>query len=115
MKNFKKVIFTKYEEKFIKKDYQDIFYAGYWASESIELKKDKDYQNCIWASQNEKNQSYKNLKKIYDKYLIILTNFFNNYHNENHDKRYWEIISGIWLNTYLSTLYYRWNVVKKIC
>ena len=38
MTNFKKLIFTKNEEKFIK-DNEDIIYAGYWSSNSIKLKK----------------------------------------------------------------------------
>lgn len=114
MKNLKKIIFSKYEEKLINQKNENIFYAGYWASDSIDLKKHIDYLSCIWSSEKDKNQSYKNLKNIYDKYLVILTNFFNKYHNVNHDKKYWEIISGIWLNTYLNTLYYRWSVVKKI-
>ena len=113
MKNFKKLIFTKNEEKFIKEN-EDIIYAGYWSSNSIKLKKNKDYLKCVWSSSQEKNKSFKYLKYIYDKYLEILNDYFNKYHNESHDKKYWEIICGNWLNTYLSSIYYRWNVVKQL-
>ena len=113
MTNFKKLIFTKNEEKFIK-DNEDIIYAGYWSSNSIKLKKNKDYLKCVWSSSQEKNKSFKYLQHIYGKYLEILSNYFNKYHNESHDKKYWEIICGIWLNTYLSSLYYRWNVVQQL-
>ena len=51
MKNFKKLIFTKNEEKFIK-DNEDIIYAGYWSSNSIKLKKNKDYLKCVWYLKN---------------------------------------------------------------
>ena len=69
---------------------------------------------CVWSTQREKDHSYVELKKQYVKYLDNLTHYFNKYHNLNHSKKYWEIICGIWLSTYLSTIYYRWNVVKKI-
>ena len=113
MKNLKKIIFSKYEEKFIKNNNKDIFYAGYWASNLIDLK-NINYLNCIWSSDKEKDQSYKFLNKKYDKYIRILTNYFNNYHNVKYNKRYWETICGMWLNTYLSTVYYRWRVIEKI-
>ena len=113
MKNLKKIIFSKYEEKFIKNNNKDIFYAGYWASDLIDLK-NINYLNCIWSSDKEKDQSYKFLNKKYDKYIRILTNYFNNYHNVKYNKRYWETICGMWLNTYLSTVYYRWRVIEKI-
>ena len=114
MKNLKKIIFTKFDEKFIKKNKDDIFYAGYWASNSVDLKKNQEYLKCVWSTQREKDHSYVELKKQYVKYLDNLTHYFNKYHNLNHSKKYWEIICGIWLSTYLSTIYYRWNVVKKI-
>ena len=113
MKNLKKIIFSKYEEKFLKNNGKNTFYAGYWASDSIDLK-NVNYLNCIWSSEKEKNHSYKFLKKKYDRYINILTNYFNRYHNVKYNKKYWEIICGMWLSTYLSTIYYRWRVVEKI-
>ena len=60
-----------------------------------------------------KNKSFRYLRYTYSKYLKILSFYLNKYHDQNHDKKYWEIICGIWLNTYLSSLYYRWNVIKQ--
>ena len=32
----------------------------------------------------------------------------------NYNQKYWEIICGMWLSTYISTIYYRWRVIEKI-
>lgn len=113
MKNMKKIIFSKYEERIIKNKNKEIFYAGYWASDSINLKKN-NYLNCIWSLNKEKNYSYKFLKRKYERYISILTNYLNKYHNVNYNQKYWEIICGMWLSTYISTIYYRWRVIEKI-
>ena len=48
-----------------------------------------------------KNYSYKFLKRKYERYISILTNYLNKYHNVNYNQKYWEIICGMWLSTYI--------------
>ena len=46
MANYKKLIFTKNEEKFIRSN-EEVIYAGYWSSNSIELKKKRLFKMCL--------------------------------------------------------------------
>ena len=61
--------------------------------------------------------SKKEINKIYDELLIILTSSLNKLFKKNNNKRYWEIIWGCWLHTFILVLFDRnisiENILKK--
>ena len=53
------------------------------------------------------NASRKEINTIYDELLKILTSSLNKLFKKNNNKRYWEIIWGCWLHTFILVLFDR--------
>jgi len=52
---------------------------------------------------------HKYLFNLHEKVLLSLRDTLNNYHNVNHSLRYWRILIGPWLLTYISIIWDRWE------
>ena len=53
----------------------------------------------------------KYLKKLESKLLEELVVFLNQFHNTNHNTRYWHIVIGPWLRVFTEILLNRWNTI----
>ena len=53
-----------------------------------------------------------NIEDMYEKKLKILIRKLNEIHKINKDDRYWRIILGPWLYSYISTIYERWETIN---
>lgn len=60
------------------------------------------------------NASRKEINAIYDEFLKILTSSLNKLFNKNNNKRYWEIIWGWWLYTFILVIYDRNLSISKV-
>lgn len=57
-------------------------------------------------------KDYLYLNDFYEKVLTNLTHELNNFHKTNHSLRYWRIIIGPWLLTYIGVLWDRWESIR---
>lgn len=52
-------------------------------------------------------EEYRNL--LYEKYVLLLVKHLNQVHQENHGRKYWELIVGPWLKIFLYHTHYRYQ------
>ncbi len=63
-------------------------------------------------SSSDRNQAYKNIDDIYEKILPMLSRILNEYHDVDFSIRYWRILLGPWLITYLTSSYNSFYLIK---
>ena len=102
----KNIIFT---NSFNKKYTVNNEKLGLWAEDNLlDVKKiDKYYYR--WDNPTFLKQDIYKIKLQYFKYLREISKNLNRYHSENYDIKYWEIILGPWLNTFLSIIHDRYQ------
>ena len=62
-----------------------------------------------WNKFEKKKKDYKYLSQVYEDFLKSLSKKLNDYHNISRDLKYWRIIIGPWLNSYISSSFDRWE------
>jgi putative transferase (TIGR04331 family) len=55
----------------------------------------------------------KPIDALYKKLLPSFVKFFNTIHDTNHSQKYWQILIGPWLISYLSVLYHRYMTIRR--
>jgi putative transferase (TIGR04331 family) len=102
-------------ENFWKKD-TEILFLGEWCkvysrkNQWIHLNsKTLPYH---WDDREKLSNDFQYLLQVFEITLAALTNFLNQYHHENHSKRFWAIIIGPWLRCFLAVLYDRYYCLK---
>ena len=91
-------------------------YLGKWclsqfSLELIEVNKSKilDYH---WDSKSKFIKDSEFIFKVYESYIIKLSNALNNFHEKNESIDYWETLIGEWLLNFVSVLYDRWELIN---
>lgn len=56
--------------------------------------------------------SYCRINQLYERVLPLLGSALNSIHGQNHDSRYWRILIGPWLQSYLLVVYDRYVHIK---
>ena len=54
------------------------------------------------------------LVKFYEKILYKISIDLNNYHQINHSIRFWRILVGPWIYRFISSIFDKWETVKKL-
>jgi putative transferase (TIGR04331 family) len=65
-----------------------------------------------WSDRTKIKKDYNYLNSLYEKVLANLAWKLNCIHKVNHSERYWRIILGPWLLTYIAVLWDRWESVR---
>jgi len=65
-----------------------------------------------WSDKKKMDRDKINIEDMYEKKLKILIRKLNEIHKINKDDRYWRIILGPWLYSYISTIYERWETIN---
>ena len=92
-------------------------YIGPWCKNKINLLTENfdDTLNFYKPTNiKEYNQDIRLLKKNYLILLKLITNILNISHNKKYKIRFWEILIGRWLNTWINSVYFRWDYINKI-
>jgi putative transferase (TIGR04331 family) len=92
-------------------------YIGPWCKNKINLITENfDDTLDLYQSTNikEYNQDIKLLKKNYLILLKLVSHILNIAHNTKYKIRFWEILIGRWLNTWINSVYFRWDYTNKI-
>ena len=70
------------------------------------------YKN--WKKSKLKVRDIKKNIKIYNHFLRELTAFLNNFHRKQYSQRYWEIMIGMWLYLFISSITFKWNLIESL-
>ena len=65
-----------------------------------------------WNDKNIFEKDFNYLLIIYERYLSILSKKLNKLHNKNFSLRFWRVLIGPWLSTFIHIYFDRWNNVK---
>jgi putative transferase (TIGR04331 family) len=91
-------------------------YLGFWALPNNEFLsyKNKKIIKFLWADKSKFLKDSLYIKKIYLKLSRILFLSLNKTHQSQFSIKFWNILLYPWLYYYISSLYFRWNCIKKI-
>ena len=64
-----------------------------------------------WDDHKKLTRDYHFLNNLYEKILLELSHCLNQLHGVNHSVRYWRILIGLWLYTYIYVLYDRYQSI----
>ena len=67
----------------------------------------------IWDDEKIFSKDYKYLVRIYEKFLILFSKKLNLVHKKNYSIRFWRILIGPWLSTFIHIYFERWSNVKE--
>jgi putative transferase (TIGR04331 family) len=67
-----------------------------------------------WDDRVKLYEDYKYVSKVYERYLLLLSERLNYIHGVNHSARYWRIFVGPWLQTFISILYDKYCSIKGV-
>ena len=67
-----------------------------------------------WKNYKNKITDMKKNIQMYDHFLKELTVFLNNYHKKKYSRRYWEIVLGIWLFPFISSISFKWRLIESL-
>ena len=96
----------------------EIVFLGCWCNSNNNIKKLDDKKFTIldyqWDDRQKLFKDYKYLKSLNEKLIKKLTNELNKYHGTNFSERYWKIIIGPWLITFIQTVFERYENLKNL-
>jgi putative transferase (TIGR04331 family) len=98
---------------------QPVLFLGEWCKVYSEKNKwekfDSDTLPYLWNDRRRFEADYHYIDSLYEQVLQTLALKLNHLHQVDYDLRYWRIVSGPWLNIFISTIYERWTHLKKAC
>ena len=93
-----------------------ISFLGEWCKQGIDssLWINIDHETItFYLSEREKfERDHDYLEKLFEIVLESLVDSLNNYHGVQHSTRYWRIILGPWLSTYIPAVWSRWESLR---
>ncbi len=93
-----------------------IFFLGEWCKQGVDnsLWADRNHETiAFYLSDREKfKRDHDYLEQFFERVLDSLVVSLNNYHGVQHSTRYWRIILGPWLSTYIPAVWSRWESLR---
>ncbi len=97
-------------------DDQDIIFLGEWCKPyNLKSNYDKRRYSTIpyhWNDSKKLRRDHGYLCRLHERVLAALAKSLNDLHNVSYSLRYWRIILGPWLLTYISTIWDRWENLR---
>ena len=95
---------------------KEILFLGGWCRpyKNNDLIQARKYTTILyhWSDTNKRRHDYDYLGELFERVLVGLVSSLNKFHNTNYSLRYWRIILGPWLFTYVSVLWDRWENIR---
>ena len=89
---------------------------GEWCKtmQNEDFLKSKNYEQIAyhWADREKFIKDYEYLELFYERVLESLSESLNQYHQTQHSLRYWRILLGPWLLTYVAIIWERWESLR---
>jgi len=117
-KNIKEyfLITTALEESWPENKRQPILFLGEWcriySRKNLWEKMDVDVLPYHWDNRRKLYKDYLYLAELSERVLVQLSAKLNYIHNVDYSLRYWRILVGPWLITFLPMIFDRWSCVR---
>jgi putative transferase (TIGR04331 family) len=96
---------------------EKILFLGEWCKLFGEKnnwsKLDYEVMPYHWDDRERFSADFKYLESTYEKYLELFTDRLNYIHGVNYSVRYWRIVIGVWLRSFIDSLYDRYLSIKE--
>src|SRR6187549_1235821 len=66
-----------------------------------------------WDDREKLLADYRYLAALHERLLAALASALNDIHGVNHSQRYWRIVAGPWLGTFVHILFDRWTMIRR--
>ena len=97
---------------------EDLLFLGEWCKvysrKEIWQRRSYQTQEFHWSDRTKLARDHDYLKELYERVLRWLTIELNRIHNVNHSERYWRIVIGPWLITYIPVVWTRWEEITRV-
>lgn len=105
---------TALDEFWDKKADKTVF-LGEWCKTNSDIKYLKAYETMpfLWSNEQVVKAAFKECWNIYDEIMPILSNYLNNVHGIDKSSRYWKIIIGNWLWSFIQIVYDRYRCIEE--
>jgi len=115
----KRILITTADERTWPKDKKEpVLFLGEWCKRHSRkhIWENMDYEvaQYHWSNRKKLFSDYQFLDLLYEEILIDFSEKLNQIHNTKHNLRYWRILIGPWLGTFLNILYDRWFMLKYV-
>ena len=110
------LVTTAIEETWGNVENKKIIFLGEWCKEYGAKSSWDSRKNSVvdfyCRDRNKFEIDYDYLEQFYERLLASLTITLNHYHNVDYSTRYWRIVLGPWLLTYVSAVWNRWESLR---
>lgn len=102
-------------DEFWDKKADKIIFLGEWCKTNSDIKYLKAYETMpfLWSNEQVVKAAFKECWNIYDEIMPILSNYLNNVHGIDKSSRYWKIIIGNWLWSFIQIVYDRYRCIEE--
>jgi putative transferase (TIGR04331 family) len=110
------LVTTSNEEAWLKDD--PILFLGEWCKKYSRKAYWENLNSLTapyhWDDREKLFEDYKYTQNLYEELLPSFSELLNKYNKENHDKEYWRVVAGPWLNSFISILFDRWSMIEYV-
>lgn len=96
---------------------EPVIFLGEWCKrfsrKSVWQNLDAKVSPYHWNDRQKLSNDYRYLQDLYEKLLLNLSHKLNNIHSVNYSLRYWRILIGPWLGTFIFILFDRWSMLNR--
>ena len=97
---------------------EELIFLGEWCKryQAKERWSSRKYEtvNFHWQDRKKLNRDHTYLEELYQSMLQSISLDLNKFHNVNYPIRYWRIVIGPWLLSYISIIWDRWEAVQAL-
>ena len=108
-------LITTSDKRFWKYD-QQIIFLGEWCKTLEDVKNLKNINhktlNYHWNDRKKFTVDYNYIQNVFEKYLSKIATEMNLIHKTNFSKRYWRIVLGVWLRSFIDATFDRYASLK---
>jgi putative transferase (TIGR04331 family) len=95
---------------------ETILYAGEWCRlyerRQVWGMREHEVLPYHWSERHKLERDHRYLNDLQETLLVRLTDALNSYHQIERPQRYWRMVLGVWLPTYVATLFDRWECLR---
>ena len=92
------------------------YMLGEWCFQDIRKMHKEGYKYLIqkhhWDDSHKFTKDFNYLEDLNERLILSMSIFLNKYHKVNFSTRYWRIILGPWLLTFIPIIFDRWETLK---
>ena len=115
MKN-RTLILTADQDTWPQDNKESVLFLGAWckrySKKSVWQQLDYKVAKYHWDDRQKLRNDYEYLQSLYEKILFDLANKLNELNSTNYSLRYWRIVIGPWLGSFIQILFDRWYMLK---